>query len=273
MSIANVMAATVCVALVADAIPAQSQVRLSSAVVALSDHERFADFQVQNSSLVPQEVQIDLRFAYPVPDGVGGAVLEYGDAERANRYSMDSWARVFPRQFVLQPGAVQVVRLIVSPPPEIPNGAYWTRIITTSTPQAAPLDSVTSGIAPNIILRVEQVTTLLYRRGSPASAVLMDTPALRESGDTLTLDIPLRRTGEAPFFGTVYVQARDGGTVVAEQRMPVGVYFDAAPRFRLHVRACRATDCDVEVRVESGRVDVPADLSPPMSPVVVRVRR
>lgn len=254
-----------------NAVAADAQVRLSSPVVAITGHQRFGDYQVHNGTDVPQEVQVGLRFAYPRPDSNGVMILEYGDSATSARHGADAWARVFPRQFVLPPGGMQVVRVMVSPPAGLPEGMYWTRIVTSSTPKSRPVDSTVSGVSPNIIVRLEQVTTLLYRRGDPQSQVELREPAVHRSGDTVNLVIPLRRTAAAPFFGTVSVRASDAGRVVAERQLPVSVYFDATPRLALWPARC-ATQCDIEVRVESGRPDVPVAMTPPSPPSVMRVR-
>lgn len=109
---------------------AQAQVLVAPTLLFVSDQSRFGTFFVMNRSNVPQEISISFRFGYPVSDSTGNVWMQYDDSLMAQNHSCRSWVRGFPEKFVINPGQRQVVRLLISPPPMIPDGEYWTRLIT-----------------------------------------------------------------------------------------------------------------------------------------------
>ncbi|MGB9591584.1 MAG: hypothetical protein ACPL1K_03610, partial [Candidatus Kryptoniota bacterium] len=119
-------------ALVADG---YAQVIVAPTILYMSDKDRFGTFIVMNRSTTPQEISIYFKFGYPSSDSLGNLFMQYGDSAAAQKYSCANWVRGFPRQFIINPGQQQIVRLTVTPPPDLPDGMYWTRLVTRSSPQ------------------------------------------------------------------------------------------------------------------------------------------
>jgi P pilus assembly chaperone PapD len=251
----------------------QAQVSISPPVVVLSESERVSDFMVRNQSGITQEVTIDFRFGYMRSDSAGNLSMRYDDSTAASRHSMATWLRAFPRRFLLQPEGQQVVRLMARPPRSVRDGVYWTRLITASTPQSPPVDSATGGVRAQIIIRLEQVTTVLYRRGAVTTGV--EAGALRAETDSsnVNLLLPLRRTGSAPFFGSVSLRVRDGrGASVHDARTPVAVYFDLLHRISVPRAALPVGSYSAEVRIENEGGDAAKDRLPPAALIALNAK-
>jgi hypothetical protein len=255
----------------AGALPAQ--VSVAPTILFTSEREPFATFAVNNGSTTPQEVEIEFRFGYPRSDGGGALVMEYEDSAAAARYSVDSWVQAFPRRFVLGPGAQQVVRMAVRPPVGLEPGAYWTRVVTTSTPREAAVDTASGGVATRIVMRLQHVTTLIHRSGASASGVELGavTVARSELGRP-RVTVPLRRTGNNPFLGMATVEVRDAaGAVVARTERAVSVYFDVQEQLTVEDAVLAPGRYRVIVTVRPGRPDVPPEYVVPADPVARQV--
>jgi P pilus assembly chaperone PapD len=236
---------------------AAAQVSISPVIVFLKDASRISDFTVGSTSDRAQEVTIDFRFGYMRSDTVGNLAMEYGDSAAAARHSMANWVSAFPRRFVLRPGTKQTVRIIARAPPNLAPGTYWTRLITASLPQSAPIDSATAGVSTQITVRLEQVTTVLYRRGEAVSGVAIGALALHRDSAGAHLLIPVSARDGSAFLGTSTVRFRnERGEVVHEVRAPLAVYFEQVQRVTLPA-AVGSGAYRAEVSIQAGRQDVP----------------
>ncbi len=111
---------------------AAAQVMIAPTMIYMDVREPFETFTVINQSDAPQEVSLEFEFGYPTSDEAGNRVFEFGDSIAAESYSLNEWIRAFPRQFILEPGNRQVVRLMVRAPSTLPEAVYWTRLATRS---------------------------------------------------------------------------------------------------------------------------------------------
>ncbi len=152
------------------------QVLVAPIQLFLGQRAPMGTFYVYNQSQQSQEISISFRFGYPVSDDNGALRMMYGDSLPLAARSMQGWVRAFPRQFVLGPGQRQEVRITTRAPQDLPEGMYWTRIATVSSPQSPPVDTVAPGISASVTFRLEQVTTVLYAKGSVSTGVQADTP-------------------------------------------------------------------------------------------------
>ena len=252
---------------------AAAQVVVAPPVITLVEPERFGTFTVENRSAVAQEVTVEFRFGYPVSDSAGNLRMVYDDSAAAARSSMVPWVRAFPRRVLLAPGQRQLVRLTLRPPEGLQAGVYWARLVTSSVPESAPVDTAPRGITTQITFRLQQVTTLLYRRGPASTGIEVGPLSVREDSTELHLLVPLKRTGVAPFLGSVKLRVEDSrGVIVQEGTEATSVYFSlvkhfALPRSRLPPGAYTA-----QVTAVAERPDVAPDALFPMAPVVFRTR-
>ena len=255
-------------ALLLSAASLHAQVAITPPMVFLGRAGQFGNFTVSNGSQTAQEVTIDFRFGYLRSDSLGNATMQYDDSASAARFSMASWVRAFPRRFILQPGHQQVVRLMARPPANLPDGTYWTRLITASVPQSPPVDSLRNGVRTQIIVRMEQITTVFYRRGAASTGIQLGSLSTLSDSTGLHLFVPLTRTGNAPFIGSVAVRVQDeNGKVVHEAQLPTSVYFSLVERVALPRAELHPGRYTVTVRVAAERPDIQRDQLLPITPV------
>jgi P pilus assembly chaperone PapD len=249
-------------ALWAGAAPAvQAQVSVAPVAVFMDRSEPFGTFFVSNQSGEAQEVSVGTRFGYPASDSLGRVTMRYGDSTAAERYSIGPSLRVFPEQFVLPPGERQIVRLTARPSPDREDGYYWTRLVTTATPQGAFEDTTAEeGIEARVQFRLRQVTAVLYKKGDPRTAVNIEQIEAAADSGRVAVTARIERGGNAPFLGRARLRIYDeGGTLVKERTRSLAAYFDLKRRFELPLpeEATAPGRYSAELRLSSERSDVP----------------
>lgn len=240
---------------------ARAQVIVAPTLLFMSDQSRFGTFVIMNRSNSPQEVTISFKFGYPESDSLGNVRMQYDDSLMAKEHSCQDWLRGFPQRFIVNPGHQQVVRLLVTPPQDIPDGEYWTRLVTSSTPQAKTIDAVTSGITANITFVLQQVTTVIYKKGYVNTTV--NIPEVRAVPDSSSMNLMayITRGGNSPFLGrlSVVVKDRAGNTVYSNEEALAVYPSDMVMKFAVPLSELRSGTYSAEVKLESERNDIPSD--------------
>lgn len=237
---------------------AQAQVVVAPTILFLSNQSRFGTFLVMNRSDAPQEVSISFRFGFPESDSLGNLRMQYDDSAMAREHSCQRWLRGFPQSFILDPGRQQVVRLLVTAPEDIPDGEYWTRLITTSSPQARTVDTIRSGITANITFVLKQVTTVIYRKGFANTSVrIKRIDAVPDSTSTNLLTY-ISRGGNSPFFGEILADVRDSsGKSVYSGKDEIAVYESGfVVKFAVPASDLPKGMYTAEIRLRSQRSDI-----------------
>jgi hypothetical protein len=255
--------------LLAGGAPLPAQVLVAPTALFTSEQAPHGTMLIANPSKEPQEVALDFRFGHPASDSLGDLYMAYGDSLPAASRSMASWVRAFPRRFTLAPGQEQVVRVVVRPPANLADGTYWTRLVTTSNGQSSVIAKPEPGSNAQVVMRVEQVTALLYRRGSLSTSVTIGEPFITTDAAATTVRVPLARGGNSPFMGRMHARVlAAGGSVVGEVEEYIAVYADLTKRLRLP--ALPAGDYTAEITLSSMRPDIPREDLVQMPEVVRR---
>lgn len=214
-----------------------------------------------NRSNTPQEISISFKFGFPESDSVGNVKMQYDDSLMAREHSCELWLRGFPQKFIVNPGKQQTVRLLASPPSGIPDGEYWTRLITSSTPQAKTIDTVKAGITANITFVLRQVTTVLYKKGYVNTSVGIS--RLRVVPDSTSMDLLayVTRGGNSPFFGKMKTVVKNKtGKVVYSNQEVIAIYPSSmVVKFSIPLSDLQGGAYTAEVKLGSERNDIPVE--------------
>jgi len=117
-----------------------AQVTIAPTNLFIDSGSKFGTYMVINGSNDTQEISIDFFFGYSSTDDDGKRSIVTDDSVAKARYSIADKIKAFPQNFTLSPGQRQVVRLRINAQNDIPDGTYWARIRTTSTPETPPLE-------------------------------------------------------------------------------------------------------------------------------------
>lgn len=185
-----------------------------------------------NTGDEPEEVTMELKYGYPATDSAGTVFIRLIDRPDSAEPSAAGWIKAYPRRVVLAPGHRQVVRLLATPPPGLPDGEYWSRIIATSRGSKVAVVGADSGVSAGLSLELRTIISLSYRKGAVHTGVsVTDFRASRE-GDSLTVWFGAERQGNAAFLGTLTYRLLDAGQHVrGEWETPVAVYHPLARRY------------------------------------------
>lgn len=251
---------------------ATSQVIIAPTAVFMDDGSKFASVMIINRSNETRDVSLDFKFGYPQSDSLGNVTVNYQDSITERKYSLVSWIKVFPRQFSLQPGEQRTVRLTVKTPSEVPDGAYWGRMVTTSSPKAQLADTTTTAIGAQLNFVFNQVVPVVFQHGKLETTVSIERSKV--VADTGRIDIisAIRCSGHTPFFGATSLRVIDDkGAVVEEEKAPVAVYFNLAKRFTLNRRLYKAGNYKAEIAISGQRGDIEDRFLRTITPVNITV--
>jgi len=213
----------------------------------------------------------------PTSDSAGRMVLPPAGAD-SGQPSAARWIQAFPRRLTVAPRERQTIRLLASPPPGLPDGEYWVRLVVAVKGGVVPVTGVAdTGIKIGLKLEVRTIIGVNYRKGSVQTGVAVRRLRAAVVGDSLEVWPRLERQGNAAFIGTVRgVLVDSAGKERAKFAYPLGVYYVMEPRLTASVGVLPAGRYWLKLSVDTDREDLDPAVVLPV-PVVrdsveVRVR-
>lgn len=232
------------------------------------DHrQRTSQLTLANSGDRPEEIEIDFVFGYPATDSLGNPYVELIDDPRPDQPSAAGWLRAFPRRLRLEPGQRQTVRLLASPPADLPDGEHWSRLIVTSR-RPMPTAVADSGVQAGVTFELRTIISVAYRKGSPKTGVNLTDLRVAVEGDSLVTWIGLEREGNAAYLGSLRFDVLDGEDVVREWSTPVAVYYSLNRRMALPLNGLPAGSYTVRLELSTQREDIAQQNVLPVPPIV-----
>lgn len=251
------------------AVPAVVEAVLVAPHALFIDHRtRSGEVYLVNQGTEPEEVTVELRYGYPASDSAGGVYITWPTAGEGER-SAAEWLRAFPRRLRVEPGQRQLVRVLATPPADLADGEYWSRLIVTSRTVAPPVAvTADSAVQAGLTLELRTITSITYRKGVLQTGVRLTDFRTRQEGDSLVAWVGLARDGNAAFLGSVRFEVRDANNrQVAEWSTPIAVYVDVMRRFAVPVDTLPRGTYRVRLLVSTAREDIPADQLLPVTPI------
>jgi len=233
------------------------------------DHRtRAGAIELYNPDNDPVEVEITTLFGFPATDSAGTIKVRYFEDD-APYPSAAGWIRAFPRRVTVPPQTRQTVRLLVQPPPGLPDGEYWSRIAVSSASGQVPVGGVAdTAVKVALTLQVRTIIAVNYRHGQVHTGARMDSLAAEVAGDSLAVRVHLAREGNAAFLGTLSTMLLDpAGVEVARDDVQVAVYYDLAPRRILPLAGLPRGRYTLISRLTTERTDFDAGTVLPAEPV------
>ena len=190
------------------------------------DHRsRTGQVYLVNSGNEAEEVAVELQYGYPDADTAGNVYIHFVDTPAATDPSAARWIRAFPRRVVVPANAQQTVRLLATPPADLPDGEYWSRLIVTSHGAPVPVASADTGVHAQITLEVRTIISVTYRKGPVTTGRTLDDFRAAVERDSLVVWLDLTRTGNAAYLGLVRLALLEaGGRPAAEWEQQLAVY-------------------------------------------------
>lgn len=249
---------------------ARGQVTISPTSIFINNQNRFSTLLILNGSNKAQEISINFEFGYPTSDSLGNLQMLYGDSLDAAKYSIANDIRGFPRNFTLAPNQRQVVRLTVKPNSNREDGTYWTRIKTTSNPESPPIgENNGNSVSTQINFRFQQITSAFYKKGNVNTGLNFKELEIDHDSTSWYALAFLKRNGNSPFLGTMFLKIYDqNNNVVQQAKMVTSIYFDEKRKIKFDYSDLTSGTYKAEITLKSQRPDIPQeDLVPLKQPV------
>lgn len=234
-----------------------AQVSISPTALFLQERSPFANVIVSNGAAEAQEVSITFDFGYSVSDEEGNISMDYSD--ESNSRSLNEHLNAFPRNFMLEPGERQTVRIAVRGLTSGEDGTYWSRARILASPMSASVESAQQeSVAARININFEQVIPVFFRKGDSATGIeLTDVTFIQNEQNQDYFLLDLERTGNSPFLGSIETRIQNtSGEVVFEQRSNISVYYDLRRRLTLDRNDLPPGEYQVDFLLQSRRRDI-----------------
>jgi len=244
---------------------AKGQVTISPTSLFLDSQKRFETLLIMNPSPTAQEIKLSWEFGYPKTDEAGDIKFIYNDEEKAAVNSAADWIRGFPKNFILEPGTRQTIRVTVKAPRQLDDGTYWARLKTTSTPISPPVGSgQDGGVSANITFQFNQITGVFYSHGALTTGITLSNVRAELTEDKIHIFSTYSKSGNSPFLGTMIVNVfNSAGELAMTERNLVSIYYDGLRRLDMDGSSLPSGSYEFEVTFSSGRGDIPdSDIVP-----------
>jgi len=234
-------------------------VTVSPTAVYITSRNPTALLTLINTGSRPEEIELGIGFGYPVSDSAGVLRVDIVDTAASGEPSLTSYLRVFPRRLVLQPGARQVVRVMVTMPPGAADGEYWGRVLVKSRGGEPPIEQAQGNVKMQLSLETTFATAVFFQKGDVKTGISIGTVSAKRLADGAQLTMDLKREGNSAFLGHVKAELVDpSGATVAEVEDVVAVYRELRRRFVVRAAApLAAGNYTVRYLVDTERPDLP----------------
>src|SRR5579862_4526630 len=238
-------------------LPALAGVRTTPQIVFADYHQRSVHVNVNNPSDNPIEVWIEFKYGYHISDDTGKITVITPDTLQADDKSAASWIKAYPQRFTLGPAESQVVRFVVNAPSGLSAGEYWARILIASKDQKKPQIAGKKGFGAAFELVTITSVPFHYRYLDVSTGLeLVRALEYRSSGNILSAILPVKRTGNASYWGMVNCRIiRDGKTLVSHDYNLV-VYKDLTYKMDIDRTNVPSGEYTLEVDVRTQRADI-----------------
>ncbi|HEV2149956.1 MAG TPA: hypothetical protein VGR37_21340 [Longimicrobiaceae bacterium] len=235
-------------------------VTVSPSALFIDSRTRTGTLTLYNGGTLPEEVEVSFGFGYPVSDANGTVHVELADSAAPGEPSIVPWARAFPRRLVLQPGQRQVLRVLVQPPADLPDGEYWGRVLVRARGGQPPIEQTSGDVRMQLNVETVIATALMFRKGPVHTGVAVRDARAETTPEGVQLTLDVAREGNAAYLGRIRAQlVAPDGRVQSEVEDAVAVYRSLRRRFVFPVPAGGLRPgYTVRYTLDTERPDLPA---------------
>jgi len=188
-----------------------ANVLVSPTVVFITDKNPTGRITLLNRGNTPQEVSVYFSFGLPVSDSLGNISVAFQDSAVTDPRSCLEWVRAFPKRVIINPDESQIVRLMMRPPDNLPDGEYWARIMVRSQNATVevPVAGEQDGIKTQLNMITEMAIMLKYRTGDLISDVELHNVSAVLKDSSVEVMIDLENRGNVSYMGMLETRLLD----------------------------------------------------------------
>jgi len=229
--------------------------------------QKMVPLTVRNENDIEVEISVRLVYSYITTNDTGKIDIIV-DSSSTEITSAASWIRPYPLRFILGGLESQTVRLVASPPPDIPNGEYWARIMVRVIPRRIITDTSLSKIRGGLVMAQEVGVPIYYRKGKVSTGLETSNFVVQKINNEIVFSINLTRVGNAAFNGTRILRLRDQeGKIIASSSTSLVVFNNYVLKDRLKIKDVPPGKYTAELEINSKRKDTLSKFLIPAAPL------
>ncbi|MFA5012495.1 MAG: hypothetical protein WC644_11165 [Ignavibacteria bacterium] len=232
-----------------------SQVTVAPVSLHMSDVNKNGYLLIRNNSLTSTwEVNVEMKFGYPVSDSTGNINIYFPETVNASDPSAVEWINFFPRKFMLKPQEEQTVRVVAKPPKGLKEGEYWGRPIISS--QAVSTEDTTENpqIGVGLSVKFQTVIALNYRKGKSSTSInILSFDAVYEN-DKIIISADMKREGNSAYIGNLIAKVYNSSNdLVSETEQEFAVYYSLLKKVYFDVPGIKKGNYTIELELNTDR--------------------
>jgi P pilus assembly chaperone PapD len=252
----------ICAAILLEIVDVIAGVLVAPTVVFLSDKSRTGRMTIQNPTNTPIEVFVNFSFGLPISDSLGNVSLVLQDTGVTDPRSALTWVKAFPRKVILPANGSQIVRLAANPPPNLPDGEYWARIVVRSQEGelTVPASNEAEKITTKLNMVMQTAIMLKYRTGRLTSELNLVKASARLANSRILIMIDLTNNGNVSYMGILKCRLIDTEkNEISSSQIDLAVYRNLKRRLELPIEK-QKIPYQVELTISNeGRTDIPPE--------------
>jgi P pilus assembly chaperone PapD len=250
--------ATVLLAWLALALPAQAELMLHPTRLVFEKNQRAAQIELINNGSKPATYRISLVNRRMTENGQ----FEPADSAAPGERFADEMLRFSPRQVTLEPGTAQTVRVMLRKPAELAEGEYRSHLQFDKLPEVdgnasiehQGKDAQTKGIGVVLNALVGASVPVIVRHGATSAKLSLSDLALqKDEAQRPLLMLRFEREGSSSVYGDLHVSftPRGGKPQTLAQVGGIAVYTPNRVR-----RAALPLELPAGMKLAQGRIEV-----------------
>lgn len=238
-----------------------SQVTVAPVTIHLDDHNKNGYIIVKNNSNNSSwEVNIDMKFGYPISDSLGNTFIYFPDLVNDDDPSAVNWINFYPRKFILKPLEEQTVR-IAAKPKKVKDGEYWGRPVISSKIVNTDDTNSRENISVGLGMEFKTVIALNYRKGKVSTKINFDNLDGTYRNNKIILYAKLKREGNAAYIGNLCTNIYDSKeNKVKEIKQDISVYYELNKKIEIDAGNLPKGKYTVKVQLNTDREETGAKI-------------
>lgn len=233
---------------------------------------RSAPVVITNPSDKETEVWVSFSYGYPVTFDSGGVTMSKGDTISPDEPSAQKWLRAIPQRFTLKPQETQVVRIYSTPPPGLPSGEYWARVVVNSKTRKPVVQKDQGGARLNMELITQTDVPFHFRSGATNTGIILREANAEAVSKGIRMKLVFDRSGNAAYWGRMTTRLINAaGKVVKTKESRLVVYKTLDYEFEIDTQGEAPGQYAIEMTFDNRHPGVSPEFRIPTQALVQRI--
>lgn len=191
----------------AGSVGAHAQLTISPNGILMKPGQTSGEVDVRNPSDKPMVVSTRLMYAILRTDSTGATFKDTVTTGAPTERSAVEWMRAFPRQFTLAPGASRSIRVMSTPPADLPDGEWLARLEIKGVAVDKPtqLEPDTTQIGVKLNYKYSYSFPAVFHKGTLTTGIDFSAVGGGQASGGPMVMLRLAVSGNSTYRGTFFV--------------------------------------------------------------------